>query len=629
VREWHLRLAYDHVNCLVVLAVFPLQLYVGASMLLHDTSGRDAESNVIAVFIVTGLEMVAMAVVAAYTVYDDDEETERLMDDEEDLELFANWVKFCLMIFPGSLVAPVLPLALWIGRLRVGARYDKGTDDAGGVLHVTKFESAAAAEVLGAEPLQCRDTPFWCWHQKSLFYTFPLFAVNVVMMASIGLASMAAPSPTTPLFEWLLLLNGVALLMPVHYHSFTTDDAIHRCFQCLGWHDGASFLYVVFVLIGAFQFGDGSAAATADAIAERWLLLWFAVATVAWFAVAIIAVAVRRAVADLHDPDLRWPLITLTTVLSVPYHISGKGRLTFELIRGACGDDALMWLALAWRFTLHGQTELREASAAVAKAEFRARMRHLGEASLREGYAALQLEWGDAMVQAGATPWCLVRPPAAAIDDCRHGPPGAADGAAWRLHVYAELFDLCAATGPYDYAALADAGRRARARDAADNIWVPRDGVLHSEQMLHYVIVSAPPMALWALFPAVAAAQATAAMSVVRGVMLAVLAASLVGALLLSPRVHRYRTFCLAVAPLRCLRDLADEERALLVARYVREYFRVTPLVLLQHAIDPAVLPLVVLRDHVAPLLPINGALDKAARKLSPGECLDLLAVPQ
>jgi hypothetical protein len=457
------------------------------------------------------------------------------------------------------------------------------------------------------------------------------------MMASIGLASMAAPSPTTPLFEWLLLLNGVALLMPVHYHSFTTDDAIHRCFQCLGWHDGASFLYAVFALFGAFQFGDGSAAATADAIAERWLLLWFAVATVVWFAVATIAVAVRRAAADLHDPDLSWPLITLTAVFAVPYHISGKGRLTFELIRGASGDgpltSALTWRphvsALTWRFAAHGQAELRQASAAVAEAEFRARMRHLGEASLREGYAALQLDWGDAMVQE------LVRPPAAAMDDCRHGPPGAAGGAewrgaAWRMHVYAELFDLCAATGPYDYAALADAGRRARAREAPNNIDVPRDGVLHSEQMLHYVIVSAPPMALWALFPAVAAAQATAAMSVVRGVILAVLALSLVGALLLSPHVHRYRDFCMAAAPLQLVgAQLSRQGSCTRVARYVTEYFSVSPAVLLQHAIDPAVLPPVVLRDHVAPLLPADGALTSAARKLSPGECLDLLAVPQ
>jgi hypothetical protein len=631
VREWHLRLAYDLVNCLVFFAAFTLQLYVGGSLLgdhqARLAAGDDTTSDggdVIAVFILTGFQLVVVAVSAASIVLNDGGNKAFNHDYPR-----GNRREFWLMIFPAALVAPLYPLALFAARLRLGDRYDTGDDDMrefrydGGPGVTRYFESAAAAEVLGTVPKQCRDTPAWCWHQKCLLYTSPLFVMSLIMVAVLGFQSRVKPTPTTPLFEWLLLLSAVGLLMPVHYNTLTSDDAVHRCFQCLGWHDGASFFYVVFVLAGAFQFGDGSAAAAADTAADRWLVLWFAVATGAWLLLAIAAVATRRAVADLHDADVKCYLLPIVIVLALPYHVVGKGHFVYRMLADSSGRVSPLWFGPLWRFANHGAAGIRRARGApAAEAERCARMRHVGVSCLRDTFSHLRyVGHGDLSEDTAARARLQ---PAAGVDERdgrKHGAVGPTPRA-WRLHVYAELFDACAASGRYDCDALIDAGHRA----------CPHAGhhrIKQSELMWHYVVIHAPPMALWALFPAVAAAQATAVMSVVRGVMLAVLAVSLVGALLLSPHVHRYRAFCLAVAPLRCLRDEGDEERALRVARYVTEYFSVSPLVLLQHAIDPAVLPPVVLRDHVAPLIPDDGFLTTAALELSPGECLDLLALPQ
>jgi hypothetical protein len=303
------------------------------------------------------------------------------------------------------------------------------------------------------------------------------------------------------------------------------------------------------------------------------------------------------------------------------YHIFGKFHLASRLLDWSGGGGMYanrVWLGGMWRFASHGQAELRRVDgAAAAEAEFGERIRHVGVCSLRDAHALLD---DDARQR--------VRQPLAgdARDGRRHGPVAeAAAPPAPKLLVYAELYDLCAAAGPYDYRAFVNAGYRAGVEtlETREDVLMHEQGVRHTEHSLHRLFIHLPPMALWALFPIAVIAQTTGPISGAHGVFAAGLAASLAAALLQSPRAVRFAQFCTAVAPLQYLTDAADGARHAM-PRYVAAYFAVPPELLLRHVIAPAVLPPMLLRDHVAPLC---GAGEVDTTALSVEECAELLAM--
>jgi hypothetical protein len=581
-RQW--RFAHDALNGVCFAAFFALHFVLPFDVMQHE-----AKTPYVWLIIIAVLEMFLTAMAAMGALVED---PSAAFGRDFPQQVFRPRV--ALMFFPGVVIAPFYPLLLLAARLHYGAKYDLGGDDA----CAPDFATAAAAEVLGTAPQQCVSRPDYCWHQRLLLRLRRMFLFNLLVLVIFGFTL-----PPEAMLQWALLAAAVVLLFPPHKPCATTDDATYCFFLATGWHDGLAFFYVVFTVIGVFDFGrdfDRNAAQRDD---NRWLVLWCLASAAGWTAVVGIVGGVA------HWLTRPFPLgctverdnacgLLFAVPLFFVWHICGKAELLRGALDWATGDmmEARKWVAPLWRFARSGLDELRSVEGeAAADREYAERLRAVAVVFIEESFAN-----NDDLTDA-------VQPPseAAARDGAAHvmQQPAVADAVtAAKARCYAEVWTMCAQP-EYQYRDIINMTDRCDVLMPDENVNEAKV-VRHTGVFAQRAILYLPPMLMWVCVPFYVAYTSRAALSGPHIAMLVALLLSLLTSVALSPRVARFARFCLCVAPLRNLcRDTAADVLGTRVANLVTQYLRVQPHTMLRAIVEPGVLPAAVLRDHVAPLM--------------------------
>jgi hypothetical protein len=505
-----------------------------------------------------------------------------------------------LIVFPGALLAPVIPLALLALRLRHGDFFDVRDEPK---REPRAFPSQAAADVLAAADGDLEAQASYAAHHTVLNYLAvwqcALFiALNIVYRsagyeASLGLA---------------LLMTAVCLALPVRLRCVTRDDAVCAWMNVAALHDAASALYA-YALLSGLVTRDDTPDAKAQTRTGLWLLVGCLCFSGAWLLGSFVTAVVRR----LHfghrilgpgGPTLEHVVHICVAAVFLPALALGH----------CCGKRAVTWRMFSRCFGLHKHTE---AVPRLLRDAWRWRQASGGEGD-RVGrelcFQSLLHAHGTSPALAAA-----VAPPSAGRDGAVH-PPLQRD-CTKSCRAYAELWTRChQPDGEFRFLDCVGIGERAGCvNDFGDHLG-PVDSVWRVSSFAELCAVHGPPAAVWALLPVAVAASSWPTMTAAHAVFVAVQLALLAATVALLPAVVQYLRFAVAFLGVTQITQEARPPPASEIGTWAGHRYWVDAADALQVAVPPAVLPASVLRDHVAALMPHD--LGEGLLAATPSECM-------